>query len=230
MGVAPGSEATLLLIRHAETNANASLLLAGWTDADLSPRGERQVEVLAGHVALAHRDLAALYASPLVRARRTAEAIGSLTGHAPIYLDDLREMHFGDLEGLTFEELQASYSDLLAGNEDAQQPEFAWPGGESHLGFRARVMAALNEIAARHVGRSVAVVAHGGVITAFMTALHGEPMAAWRRWQVPNASLTEVAWDPREQTGRLVRHGDASYLTEAREDETGHQAAGEPPG
>lgn len=222
----PTRETTLLLIRHAETLANASLLLAGWTDADLSPSGERQVEVLAGHVALAHRDLAALYASPLVRARRTAEAIGALTGHAPIYLEDLREMHFGDLEGLTFDELQTSYSDLLVGNEDAGQPEFAWPGGESHVGFRARALAALNEIATRHVGGSVAVVTHGGVVTAFMTALHGEPMAAWRRWQVPNASLTEVAWDPWQQAGRLVRHGDASYLAEAREDETGRQAAG----
>src|SRR5262252_8192062 len=98
---------TLLLVRHAETTDNASMRLSGWTDTDLSPRGESQVALLADHFNRQHGHIKALYSSPLLRARRTAEAIGALTGQAPILHDDLREMYFGELDGLPFEELRA---------------------------------------------------------------------------------------------------------------------------
>ena len=45
-----------------------------------------------------------------------------------------------------------------------------------------------------------------------MTILHGESPANWRRWVVPNASLTEIVWDPLLHTGNLLRHGDATHL------------------
>src|SRR5205085_9473004 len=93
------SATTLLLVRHAETDDNVSMRLSGWTDTDLSQRGESQVELLADHFNRQHGHIEALYASPLIRARRTAEAIGALTCHSPILLDDLREMYFGELDG-----------------------------------------------------------------------------------------------------------------------------------
>jgi ribonuclease H / adenosylcobalamin/alpha-ribazole phosphatase len=100
---------TLLLVRHAETTDNVSMRLSGWTDTDLSPRGEEQVVLLADHFNRHHGHVDALYSSPLIRARRTAEAIGELTGHSPILLDDLREMYFGELDGRPFEELREAY-------------------------------------------------------------------------------------------------------------------------
>ena len=142
--------------------------LSGWTDTDLSPRGESQVELLADHFKRHHGHIDALYASPLIRARRTAEAIGALTGHTPILLDDLREMYFGQLDGLPFEELREAYAQLLAADENAEIDDFVWPSGESP--------------------------------------------ANWRKWVVPNASLSEVVWDPLGRSGALVRHGDASHL------------------
>ena len=45
-----------------------------------------------------------------------------------------------------------------------------------------------------------------------MTILHSESAAQWRKWVVPNASLTEVVWDPIAHSGALMRHGDASHL------------------
>ena len=53
---------------------------------------------------------------------------------------------------------------------------------------------------------------HGGVIATLLTILHGESAARWRKWVVPNASLTEVIWDTATQSGALVRHGDATHL------------------
>lgn len=221
--LAPASHATtcdLILIRHAETVDNLSGRMSGWTDSDLTPRGEEQARLLAEHVARAHPEAAAMYASPLTRARRTALAIGAATGLAPIFVDDLREMFFGEIEGLRFEEIKAAYAHLLKADEDADQDDFAWPGGESRLDFAERVRSAMGAIAATHRGRQVVVVTHGGVISTFLAILHGESLARWRKWNVSNASVSEVRWDPVSETGVLARHGDARHLEELTEEET----------
>jgi broad specificity phosphatase PhoE len=206
------SPTTLLLVRHAETEDNANMRLSGWTDTDLSERGESQVELLAGHFNREHGHIEALYSSPLIRARRTAEAIGALTGHAPILLDDLREMYFGELDGRPFEELREAYAHLLEADENSEVEDFVWPSGESRSGFTQRVLRATNAIARRHAGRAVGVVTHGGFIATLLTLLNGESPARWRKWVVPNASLSEILWDHAATTGALVRHGDASHL------------------
>jgi broad specificity phosphatase PhoE len=203
---------TLLLVRHAETADNVSMRLSGWTDTDLTPRGESQIELLADHFNRHHGHIDTLYASPLIRARRTAEGIGALTGHTPILLDDLREMFFGDLDGRPFEELRDAYAHLLEADENSELEDFMWPSGESRSGFTARVLRVTDDIARRHTGRAVGVVTHGGFIATLMTLLNGESPARWRKWVVPNASLSEVVWDGRSHRGALVRHGDASHL------------------
>jgi broad specificity phosphatase PhoE len=209
LGPAP---TTLLLVRHAETDDNATMRLSGWTDTDLSARGESQVELLADHFNRRHGDIVALYCSPLIRARRTAEAIGALTGHELILLDDLREMYFGELDGRPFEELREAYAHLLEADENSEVEDFMWPSGESRSGFTQRVLRTTNEIARRHSGSAVGVVTHGGFIATLLTLLSGESPARWRKWVVPNASLSEILWDHVTHTGALIRHGDASHL------------------
>ncbi len=218
---APRAPTTLLIVRHAETADNVEVRLSGWTDADLTARGEAQVNLLADHFNRAHRHAAALYSSPLTRARRTADAIGTLTGHGPILLDDLREMHFGELEGRPFEEIKQIYGHLMRANESAEVEDFAWPNGESRLGFRRRVQRVMNRIAIAHPGQAVGVITHGGVISTFLTIVHGEPSGSWRKWGVDNASLTEVLWDGAHETGTLLRHGDAAHLSQLAAEETG---------
>jgi broad specificity phosphatase PhoE len=211
--VEPGPTATtLLLVRHAETEDNVSMRLSGWTDTDLSPRGEDQIELLADHFNREHGHIVELYSSPLIRARRTAEAIGALTGHSPVLLDDLREMYFGELDGRPFEELREAYAHLLDADENSELEDFVWPSGESRSGFTTRVLRVTNHIARRHPGRAVGVVTHGGVIATLLTILNGESAANWRKWVVPNASLTEILWDSAANSGALIRHGDASHL------------------
>jgi broad specificity phosphatase PhoE len=210
----------LLLVRHAETEDNVAERLSGWTDGHLSRLGEQQVRLLADHFNRAHGHAAAIYASPLIRARRTAEAIGELTGHAPILLDDLREMHFGEVDGMPFADLRERYGDLLAADDDPAADDFAWPSGESRRQFVERVRRAMDRIARAHPGASVAVVTHGGVIAMFLVVAHGEPVSNWRKWIVPNASLTEVEWDAERGAGRLLRHGDAAHLADLTAEET----------
>ena len=199
-------------MRHAETEDNVHMRLSGWTDTDLSVRGESQIGLLADHFNREHGQIDALYSSPLIRARRTAEAIGALTGHPPILIDDLREMYFGELDGRPFEELREAYSHLLEADENSDIEDFMWPSGESRSGFTARALRVINEIAGRHPGRPVGIVTHGGLIATLLTVLHAESAANWRKWVVPNASLTEIVWDAATQSGSLLRHGDASHL------------------
>src|SRR6476661_1440766 len=143
--------------------------LSGWTDTDLSARGEEQIELLADHFKREHGHIDALFASPLIRARRTAEAIGALTGHVPILLDDLREMYFGELDGRPFEELREAYAHLLEADENSEIEDFVWPSGESRSGFTQRVLRVTNYIARRHIGQAVGIVTHGGLIATLMT-------------------------------------------------------------
>lgn len=214
---------TLVLVRHAETVDNVQIRLSGWTDSALSPRGLQQIPLVADHIRQAHPDLAALYASPLIRARKTAEAIGALTGHTPVLHDDLREMYFGELDGRPYEELKDLYAHLLQSNEDDEQEDFMWPNGESRSGFVARIMGAVQHISEAHPGKTACVVTHGGVIATVLTLIQGESVARWRRWVIPNASLSEILYDPTTGTGALLRHADDAHLAALTAEETGGQ-------
>ena len=127
--------------------------LSGWTDTDLSPRGEEQIELLADHFNREHGHIDALYASPLIRARRTAEAIGALTGHSPILLDDLREMYFGELDGRPFEELQRGLrAPARRRREQRHRRLHVAERRVAQSGFTARALRVINVIARRHPG------------------------------------------------------------------------------
>ncbi len=221
----PSSSTLLLLVRHAQTIDNLEQRFAGWTDGDLTPYGERQIHRLGEHFNRAHSDVEAIYSSPLTRARKTAEAISKLTAHELRFDDDLREMYFGELDGRPFEELRSAYADVMAADEDAELNDFMWPGGESRSGFTTRVVECINRIALTHLGGSAAIVTHGGVIATFLTNMHGESTALWRKWVVPNASLTEINWDPSKRRGVVLRRGDDAHLSELKAEEAARNIA-----
>ena len=64
------------------------------------------------------------------------------------------------------------------------------------------------------------MVTHGGVIATLLTILHGESAANWRKWVVPNASLTEIQWDPITHVGAMVTHGETGHLASLEPYET----------
>jgi broad specificity phosphatase PhoE len=113
----------------------------------------------------------AAYSSPLPRALRTAEAFG-----LPVAVDErLREIDFGEVEGLGFDELPPELRRGLL--EEPTRVRF--PGGETYGELRLRVVAALGEVAARHA--CAAVVSHAGAIRAALaTWLLMDEGALWR--------------------------------------------------
>lgn len=190
-GASDGATTRLLLIRHGESTYNAEQRLAGWTDTPLSPQGICQAELVAVRIA-GEADLDALYTSPLERARRTAEAIAARTGLVANVVDELREWHLGDCEGLTNLEVEARYPGLLAGGQNREDLAWGWPGGESRSAFYARAVRTVGAIAAAHPGQTVAVVSHSAVLSSYLAyALDGVP-GAWTKYVLANCALTEV--------------------------------------
>jgi broad specificity phosphatase PhoE len=196
----------LLLARHGQTAWNASRRFQGSTDVGLSERGRAQAVALGRR--LSGRRLAAVYVSPLRRARETAAIVCEEGGSVLplVAVDELRELSLGEWEGRTVEEIKGQEGD----------PYLAWlraphdclpPGGEPLDGVATRVRTALDRIAAAHAEEDeVLVVAHGGVISVYACALLGSSFNFLWRLRVDNCSLT-VGKPP-----RLVSVNDTSHL------------------
>lgn len=198
----------LLAIRHGETTWNLETRIQGHTDIPLNDKGRWQAERL-GRV-LREEGLAAIYSSDLQRASDTARAIARASG-APLVLDEsLRERHFGQLEGLTHDEITASWP-ADARRWKARDPSYGPQGGETLQAFYERCVEAAARLARLHPGQTVALVAHGGVLDCFYRAANRLPLDAPRAWTIANASINRLLYSP-EGFGLLswadVRHLD----------------------
>lgn len=200
----------LILIRHAETEANvAKQVWQGASDTPLTMRGELQVAATAAHVATLHRRSAVdvCYVSTLPRARRTADAISRAIG-LPVQVDHaLREFDLGDWEGRTFADLEETEN---LSNRWEADPHFAPPGGESSYSFQRRVVTAFESLASVHPSQTVLVVTHGAVIRNLLALWIGNRPDDWRRWQACNCSITML--ERRAQMWHPLLLNDTSHL------------------
>jgi broad specificity phosphatase PhoE len=183
----------LLLIRHAHVDTGTSRgRMCGWLDLPLSPKGRFQVRSFSHHHS--GDKPRALYTSPLLRARATAEALAQAWELEPDTEPALREINCGAFEGMDIDEIRRDYRELWDRNTAQNDGDFAWPGGESYRDFRGRILAALTRIAALHADQSVAVVTHTGVITQVIGVLENLSPAVWERYRPAPFSATEVLW------------------------------------
>ena len=111
---------------------------------------------------LAHMRLTAIYTSPLARAADTAQRVAVRHDLSPVVVPDLREIEFGEVEGLQFDDYPAELRIALL-NAPASA---SFPGGESYEDLRTRVVGAVAELAARHDGETVVATSHAGAIRA----------------------------------------------------------------
>jgi len=179
----------LVLVRHGETVWHAENRYAGVSDVALTPRGEEQAGQLAAWARNA--GLAAVWSSPLSRARRTAEACAV---DVPLEVDArLRELDFGEGEGLTSAEMTQRFPEARAAflDDPAAHP---LPGGEDPVAAANRFTECLQEIAANLPDGRVLVVAHSSAIRLALCRLIGVPLSEYRRLfpRLRNCALTEV--------------------------------------
>lgn len=154
---------TLILIRHAEAEANVRQIVGGFRgDAGLTPRGVVQAERLRDRLA-ATGEIAAqvLVASSLPRARQTAEILAPALSLPVTLDDDLQELRPGEADGLPIAEAIARFG---APDFESDPSRSLCPGAESWSGFMRRAGDALDRILDAHAGRTIVAVTHGGVI------------------------------------------------------------------
>ena len=178
-GMSAGPDVTL--IRHGETEWSRSGQHTGRTDLPLLPEGERQAEALRPALGA----FAAVYCSPMQRARRTAELAGLQVTEIT---DDLREWDYGEFEGMTTPEIQE------------RQPGWAiwtgpWPGGESAADVAARCDRLIERVRATPDEGPVAFVAHGHILRAMTARWLGFDVADGKRFVLGTATLSILGWE-----------------------------------
>ena len=177
----------LCLVRHGETLWNAERRIQGQIDIGLNQHGLRQARAAGEY--LRDEGATALYSSDLARAWATAHALAEATGLKAQPMPELRERKYGIFEGLTYDQARQEYPEVYA-HFEARQPELAFPGGgESLHDLSVRVVAALQEVVARHRGETVLLVTHGGVLDVVNRFARGLPLDTPRDFAIPNAGL-----------------------------------------
>jgi alpha-ribazole phosphatase len=154
------SVTTLYIIRHGQVVKSSPYSYNGQLDVPLSTLGSKQMDCLAEWAASSNVD--AIYCSDLRRAVEGAEAVGRRCAVPVSVTPLLREKHFGQWEGLTYKEAEqrfpAEWRAWLADPSDARPP-----GGETYREVEARVLPCVRRVVLDHVGRTVLILAHGGV-------------------------------------------------------------------
>lgn len=195
----------LVMLRHGQTEFNATSRMQGQLDTELSDLGRAQA-VAAAEV-LAKRQPLVIVSSDLRRAYDTAVTLGERAG-LPVRMDArLRETHLGDWQGLTHTEVDAAAPGArLAWREDAT---WAPHGGENRIDVAERSLPLVAELVAAETGwgadpeqRPVVLVAHGGLIAALTAALLRLPVANWPALGgLANASWVQLSGHPATDRG-----------------------------
>ena len=200
----------ILLIRHGRQNSPLCNV-----DVPLAEEGRKQAELLSER--LLGEQIDAVWSSNLVRAVETADIINEKLNVPREIRENLREISFGDMEGLSDEVIADRYEDFLRARSKMEK-DMTYPGGENAFDVLSRVLPVMKEIMNRDYG-TVAVVTHGGVIRSLAAHYLGMDLA-----RVPllaahleNCGITEL-W-VRKHDGRIIlnRFNDASHLEECPE-------------
>jgi broad specificity phosphatase PhoE len=178
--------ASIFLVRHGEAETNVAALLSHrLADLPLTERGRRQARLVADR--LAEERPVAVYASPLLRARQTAECIATRID-APLRFDDaLREIDCGSLDGRGDEEAWAATRAVYA-RWKRDEWDARFPGGESLRELRDRLAGVVQAVVRTHPDEDVAVVGHGGLFWFGVPRLC--PMPSDARTELLNTSVT----------------------------------------
>jgi len=167
----------VFLVRHGATVLSAEDRYAGSVDVALSDEGRAQAKALGAR--LAGEPLAAVYASPMVRAQDTARSIVAGRGLDVAAVSELRETDHGHWEGKTREEVRAGFPDEY-GRWERDPFTFAPSGGETGLQVLARALPAFLRIVGRHPDSAVLVVSHKATIRLVVGELLGVELRGYR--------------------------------------------------
>ncbi len=183
---------TLYLVRHGQTEYNATGRIQGWLDVPLDEIGLAQ-SLLVGK-RFAGKKLAAVYSSPLLRAAVTAQAIAKTCSIdlQDVKMDDrLREYNMGKWQGMTGDEIVATMPGVRW-----DIPERPIPDGENAQQMHERVSGFLHDVLAWHKpGDVVVAVSHGGTLGAVVGTMLGLPVVRRQPFSFGNTAITKTVYE-----------------------------------
>ncbi|MCB1186350.1 histidine phosphatase family protein [bacterium] len=192
----------VILIRHGQSEGNLKRIFQGSLDYPLTDLGRDQARSVGKWLEQRGLHFDAVYSSPLSRAHETARILGGQTGNTEIHAHDmLREIHGGELEGLTHEQCIAKFP-AYAERKLPEGADFSNYGGESYGQVNVRIMQFIEFIQQRHSEPdSILIVAHGGTLY--------QLFKRWCGWPVPThffvgmSNCVMICLEQREVLGHL---------------------------
>ena len=179
----------LLLTRHGQTDWNIAGRYQGQSDVPLNQTGQTQAAQIAKR--LSTETIHAIYTSDLSRAVNTAQAIADFH-QLEIKKDTrLRELSFGDWEGMTYKEMSA-HSPVLFSKWMTDSMNISTPNGETLAQLAARVKSAFDQIKDDHKDQTVLVVSHSGALQSLLAVTLGVDLNRYWQFRVSQASLSEL--------------------------------------
>jgi alpha-ribazole phosphatase len=169
--------------------------------------GYRQVERLRDR--LEDEQIDAVYSSDLKRALVTAQVVSSGHNLDIVTCPELRELNYGEVEGLTFDEIGGLYPEV-AESVTSFSPQLSFPGGESLAGFIERVTKFLDRLDGHTPSQTMLIVSHNGPVRMLVCRLLGIDMWHWRQIRIDNASLSIIETRPNRVVISLLN--DISHL------------------
>jgi broad specificity phosphatase PhoE len=195
----------LYLIRHGRQNSTLCNV-----DVELSIEGRRQAELLRDR--LQHYSIDALYSSNLVRARETADIINQSLQLPHRIREELQEISFGDLTGMTDEYNDEHFKEFKE-EQKKMLEDISYPGGENGTSVYERAMPVIQEIV-QSGKKNIVIVTHGGTIRVLLAALFGKNQA--RRFlfgvSLENTGITQLIYNPEYDRFYLERFNDFAHL------------------
>jgi probable phosphoglycerate mutase len=200
---------TVYLIRHAETTGNTSRAFHGITNTDISELGEKQLELLGKRMSEIHLDK--IYASPLRRTCRTANAVRG-DRDIPIIVDpQIQELSGGEWEMLQWSDILEKFP-VQSGLWENQLHLAHPPGGESVEQVYNRMVMAIKRFVSENEGKTIAVCSHGAALLAYTCYLRGIPLEKIREIGLyDNTAITLAEYD-KPDCPRIIFERDNSHL------------------
>ena len=207
----------LYMVRHGQTAASRENRFSGSSDPPLTAVGEAMAQAFARAYASLTWD--AIYTSPMLRTRQTADALFRLTGVQAIVEEGLKEIDYGEWEGLRQDEVKERWPEAFEYWADDVASR-GTPGGETAFQVAARAMRVVEGIRSRHERGNVLLVSHKATLRVITCALLGLDVRLFReRIAHPVGALTMFVVTT--QTAQLTILGDRSHLPEELKNQEG---------
>jgi probable phosphoglycerate mutase len=158
----------------------------------LNATGRAQALAMAFNAA--HQRFSAIYSSDLSRAMETARYVAEREDEAIRPMPQLRERHYGILQGLTAAEAAERHPGAHA-LYVARDPDYDFVTGESLRGFATRVLSGLDLLARHHAGETILAASHSGVLDVLYRHATGRPLESPRDFEIPNCALNWFGMD-----------------------------------